>query len=229
MKKNNIGSKTSQQDMPRERLLKYGAHALADYELLAILLKTGLPGKSVLSLAQDVLKLRGGLVGLLVSDSESLRKIKGLGNAKIAEILAVTELARRFIQAELSTSEWVFASSEQVREFLLIHFKGLAEEQFGMILLDQQHRFLGFEILARGEVSTVGIPMRKLISNVLRYRAAAVVLVHNHPAHSRISSLEDKQATRSIEQGLTMVDVRMLDHFIVAGNSLISMKEEGGW
>lgn len=217
------------ESMPRERLLKYGAKALADYELLAILLKTGLAGKSVLQLAQEILAVRGGLVGLLVSDYEHLSGIKGLGQAKITEILAVKEMAARFVEAELKKSEWVFTSSETVKDFLLMNFKGLAVEQFGMLLLDQQHRYLAFEWLMLGEVAMVEVPMRRILSEVLRYKAAAVILVHNHPAHSIAASLEDKQATTQIEQALALIEVRLLDHFIVADNAVVSMREMGGW
>lgn len=216
-------------DMPRERLQRLGAAALADYELLAILLRTGSGGKNVLEFARELLAARGGLAGLFVSHFEELLAIKGLGKAKIAEILAVAELSRRFLHAELSRSEWTFAHADDVRDFLLVHYKHLGFEEMGMILLDQRHRFLAFERLVQGSAATLNVPVRALLEGCFRHHAAAVILVHNHPAGTPQPSQADCFTTRTLEQVLDMIDIRLLDHFIVAGNRVVSMRENGGW
>lgn len=215
--------------MPRERLQRLGASALADYELLAILLRTGSGGKNVLEFARELLAERGGLVGLFASRFEELLTVKGLGKAKIAEILAVAELSRRFLHAELSRSDWRFADADDVRDFLLVHYKHLGFEEMGAILLDQRHRFLAFERLAQGSAATLDVPVRPLLEAVLRHHAAAVILVHNHPAGTPEPSQADCSTTLTLEQLLDLIDVRLLDHFIVAGNHVVSMRESGGW
>ncbi|UJF23739.1 DNA repair protein RadC [Suttonella sp. R2A3] len=216
-------------DMPRERLLRLGAAALADYELLALLLRTGTREHDVLSFARTILNERNGLVGLLNSDQDDLAVIKGLGQAKIAELLAVMEIARRYANAEVSHSQWTFTSPQDVRDFLMLQYKGLQEERLGILLLNQGHRLLSFAHLANGSVAAVDVPIREILRRVLQSHAAAVIMVHNHPAQSLEPSASDQAVTRRIEESLTMIDVRLLDHFIVAGNTLVSMREQGGW
>ena len=216
-------------DMPRERLQRLGAAALADYELLAILLRTGGAGKNVLELARELLGTHGGLAGLFASRFENLLVHKGLGKAKIAEILAVAELSRRFLHAELTRADWVFENADDVRDFLLVHYKHLPFEEMGAILLDQRHRFLAFVRLAQGSAAAVELPFRALLEECFRHHAAAVIAVHNHPAGSPRASPADKTCTAKLESLLDMMDIRLLDHFIVAGNSVLSMRENGGW
>lgn len=222
-------SGTNPSDMPRERMQRLGAAALADYELLALLLRTGNRGEDVVAFARRVLAESGGLVGLLNHDHEQLLSIRGLGQAKIAELLAVTEIARRYIRAQVECASWSFTAPDDVRDFLMMHYKGLGYEQIGMLLLNQQHRLLAYTTLARGSTGQVSVPLRQLMSRVLTTHAAAVILVHNHPAQSSEPSPEDQRVTRKIEAALNTIDVRLLDHFIVAGNTLVSMREAGGW
>ena len=216
-------------DMPRERLLTKGAAALADYELLAILLRTGAKGVDVLRFAQDLLKARGGLVGLFNSRPADLQALRGLGKAKSAEILAVTELARRFMAEEMRHPSWSFSSPDDVRNFLLLQFKGQGLESFGVLFLNQQHGFIAFERLAAGAAAKVSVPVRQLIASALHHHAAAVILAHNHPAGSGAPSAEDRDVTRHLDDALALMDIRLLDHFIVAGNEMVSMRERGGW
>lgn len=225
------GAELSQnrQNMPRERMQRLGAEALADYELLALLLRTGNRGEDVVAFARRVLDESGGLVGLLNHDHERLLAIRGLGQAKIAELLAVTEIARRYVRATVESSAWSFTSPEDVRDFLLMHYKGLGYEQMGILLLDQQHKLLAYTALARGSAGQVNVPLRQLLNRVLSSHAAAVILVHNHPAHSTEPSSADRIVTQKIEHALELIEVRVLDHFIVAGNELVSMREAGGW
>ena len=134
-------------DMPRERMLHNGAQALADYELLAILLRTGSKGSNVLEFSRELLRVRGGLVGLFNSRAADLQAVRGLGKAKTAEILAVTELARRFMREEMRQPSWSFKTAADVRDYLLMQFKGQALEAFGVLFLNQQHGFIAFERL----------------------------------------------------------------------------------
>lgn len=219
-------------DMPRERILRLGASALSDAELLAILLRTGVVGKPVLAFAQELIASRGGLVGLLTSRKEHLLPIKGIGQAKTAEILAVTELCKRFIAADLQLPEWQFSSADDVRNFLLMHYKGLGFEEVAILLLNQKNQYLAYERIGQAfgsEVSQVNISCRKLVKSVLDSDAAAVVLVHNHPAQSTELSESDLQTTKFIENFLKPLGVRLLDHFVVAGNQVISLRETGDW
>lgn len=216
--------------MPRERLLTHGAQALADYELLALLLRTGGGGRSVLAFAQHILQLRGGLVGLLRSEQAHLQPIKGLGNAKIAEILAVAELAKRFVKAELQAREWRFQSSEDVRDFLLMHYKGLSSEEIGILLLDAQHQYLDFvSFREQSAPNEIALPMREIMRHVLRSNAAAIILVHNHPSGSIEISEADKNSTQRLLTLLSAIQVQLLDHFIVCDNQIISMREQQFW
>ena len=217
-------------DMPRERLLLQGAQALADYELLAILLRTGSKGSNVLEFSRELLRARGGLVGLFNSRAADLQAVRGLGKAKTAEILAVTELARRFMREEMRQPSWSFKSADDVRDYLLMQFKGQALEAFGVLFLNQQHGFIAFERLAAGAAAQVQeVPVRALIASALHHHAAAVILAHNHPAGSAEPSREDRDTTRQLDAALALLDIRLLDHFIVAGNELVSMRECGGW
>ncbi|MDO4643318.1 MAG: DNA repair protein RadC [Cardiobacteriaceae bacterium] len=223
------GIPNSTHDMPRERMLRAGAASLTDHELLAVLLRTGNKGKNVLDFARDLLQVRGGLVGLFNSRPADLQAIKGLGKAKIAEILAVTELARRFMTEEMRHSSWSFASPDDVREYLMMQFKGQSLESFGVLFLNQKHGFIAFERLATGTAGMVAVPVRSLFASALHHSAAAVILVHNHPAGSHHPSQDDREITQQIDAALRLMEIRLLDHFIVAGNTLVSMRECGGW
>lgn len=216
-------------DMPRERMLHSGAQALADYELLAILLRTGSKGSNVLEFSRELLRVRGGLVGLLNSRAADLQAVRGLGKAKTTEILAVTELARRFMREEMRQPSWSFKTADDVRDYLLMQFKGQALEAFGVLFLNQQHGFIAFERLAAGAAAKVSVPVRQLIASALHHHAAAVILAHNHPAGSGAPSAEDRETTRQLDAALALLDIRLLDHFIVAGNEMVSMRECGGW
>ena len=216
-------------DMPRERMLHHGAQALADYELLAILLRTGSKGSNVLEFSRELLRVRGGLVGLFNSRAADLQAVRGLGKAKTAEILAVTELARRFMREEMRQPSWSFKSADDVRDYLLMQFKGQALEAFGVLFLNQQHGFIAFERLAAGAAAQVQVPVRALIASALHHHAAALILAHNHPAGSAAPSRADRETTRHLDDALALMEIRLLDHFIVAGNEMVSMRERGGW
>lgn len=212
--------------LPREKLLTRGAAALADAELLAILLRTGLAGRSVLHMAQDILERQGGLAGLLHADLGSLQAIKGLGPAKCAEILAVMELARRATAQQLRERA-VFDTPDAVKSFLQMHLAHLQHEVFAVLFLDSQHRLIAMEELFRGTLTQTSVYPREVVLRALHHHAGAVILAHNHPSGSVRPSSADQHLTNTLQSALTLVDVRVLDHVIVAQGASLSMAEQG--
>lgn len=212
---------------PREKLIALGAGALADAELLALLLRTGTAGKHVLQLAQELLDHFGGLAGLLHAGLDELRAIKGLGgSAKRAELAAVLELARRAL-AEQLRERAVFDSPAAVSSYLQLHLAAKAHEVFAVLFLDAQHRLIALEELFRGSLTQTSVYPREVASRALQLRAAAVVLAHNHPSGSVEPSRADESLTQTLKAALALIDVRVLDHVIVAQGASLSMAERG--
>jgi DNA repair protein RadC len=211
---------------PREKLLARGPTALADAELLALLLRTGLPGHGVLQLAQALLDIFGGLPGLLHARPDDLKRIKGLGPAKRAEIAAVLEIARRALAREL-TDRPVFHAPGQVRDFLALHLGALQHEVFSVLFLDSQHRMLKLEEMFRGTLTQTSVYPREIVRRALELHAAAVILAHNHPSGVAEPSRADEYLTQQLKSALQLVDVQVLDHMIVAGSQVVSFAERG--
>lgn len=211
---------------PREKLLARGTSALSDAELLAILLRSGLRGKGVLQLAQELLDHFGGLAGLLHTDAQALRQIKGLGPAKRAEVVAVLELARRALMQPLH-SQPVFDSPQAVRQYLQLQLGARPHEVFAVMFLDSQHRLIALEEMFRGTLSQTSVYPREVVIRALSLNAAAVVLAHNHPSGSTQPSRADQTLTQTLKSALALVDVRVLDHFVVTSAQTLSMAEQG--
>jgi DNA repair protein RadC len=212
---------------PREKLLARGASALSDTELLALLLRTGTAGRSVLHMAEDVLLRFGGLAGLLHAGSEELRKVHGLGGpAKRSELIAVLELARRAVSEQLRARE-VFGSPDAVKNFLQLHLARRAHEVFAALFLDAQNRLIAMEELFRGTLTQTSVYPREVVLKSLQHHAAAVVLAHNHPSGTVQPSRADEALTQTLKAALALVDVRVLDHVIVAPGQALSMAEKG--
>ena len=224
---------------PREKLLARGPAALADAELLAILLRTGIVGKGVLQMAQELLdppvldpasgKVSGGfggIAGLLHASTSDLERIKGLGPAKRAELVAVLELARRALAQQLRERE-VFDSPNAVKHYLQLHLAAKRHEVFAVLFLDAQNRLLGMEELFRGTLTQTSVYPREVVLRALHHQAAGVVLAHNHPSGSVQPSRADEALTQTLKTTLALVDVRVLDHDIVAPGQALSMAEEG--
>ncbi len=211
---------------PREKLLARGTLALSDAELLAILLRSGLRGKGVLQLAQELLDRFGGLAGLLHTDAPALRQIKGLGPAKRAEVVAVLELARRALIQPLH-SQPVFDSPQAVRQYLQLQLGARPHEVFAVMFLDSQHRLIALEEMFRGTLSQTSVYPREVVMRALTLHAAAVVLAHNHPSGSTQPSRADQTLTQTLKSALALVDVRVLDHFVVTSTQALSMAEKG--
>jgi DNA repair protein RadC len=211
---------------PREKLLTRGAGALADAELLALLLRTGVKGVGVLQMAQDLLTRFGGVAGLLHANADRLADIKGLGPAKRAELIAVLELARRALVSELA-SQPVFEAPQAVRDFLCLHLQPLEHETFAVMFLDAQLRLIVFETLFRGTLTQTSVYPREVVKRALALNAAAVVLAHNHPSGLAEPSRADEFLTQSLRSALQLVDVRVLDHLVVARSGVVSLAERG--
>jgi DNA repair protein RadC len=212
---------------PREKLLARGAAALGDAELLALLLRTGMAGKNVLQLAQELLDTFGGIAGLLQTGVDDLRQVKGLGGpAKRAELTAVLELARRAM-AERLRERAVFDSPAAVSHYLQLHIASRPHEVFAALFLDAQHRLIAMEELFRGTLSQTSVYPREVVVRALHHHAAAVILAHNHPSGGVEPSRADEALTQTLKAALALVDVRVLDHIVVARGQTLSMAERG--
>lgn len=212
---------------PREKLLARGPGALSDTELLALLLRTGLAGKSVLQLASELLDRFGGLAGLLNANAQDLKSLKGLGGtAKRAELMAVLELARRAL-AERLRERPLLDNAETVKQYLQLHLAMRPHEVFAVLFLDSQHRLIALEELFRGTLSQTSVYAREVVLRALHHHAAAVVLAHNHPSGTPAPSRADEVLTQSLNAALALIDVRVLDHVIVAPGRAFSMAEQG--
>ncbi|HEY8050541.1 MAG TPA: DNA repair protein RadC [Ramlibacter sp.] len=212
---------------PREKLLARGAVALSDPELLALLLRTGTKERGVLQMAQEVLDRFGGIAGLLHTSACDLRQVKGLGGtAKRAELLAVVELARRATAQQLKERE-VFGSPGAVKQYLQLHLAHRPHEVFAVLFLDAQNRLVVLEELFRGTLTQTSVYPREVVRRALQLEAAAVVLAHNHPSGTVQPSRADEALTQTLKSALALIDVRVLDHVIVAPGDALSMAEKG--
>jgi DNA repair protein RadC len=226
---------------PREKLLARGPGALSDAELLAILLRTGIAGKGVLQMAEELLQLKnnssksnkdggeqgfGGIAGLLHATADDLKRVKGLGPAKRSEIVAVLELARRAMAQRLQERE-VFADPQAVKHYLQLHLAAKGHEVFAVLFLDSQNKLLAMEELFRGTLTQTSVYPREVVIRALHHGAAAVVLAHNHPSGSVQPSRADEALTHTLKAALALVDVRVLDHIIVGPGQALSMAETG--
>jgi DNA repair protein RadC len=210
---------------PREKLLDRGPQALSDVELLAILLRTGMAGKNVFELSQELLA-SGGIAGLLQATPGSLKQVKGLGPAKQAELLAVFEIARRAMLQRLQERE-AFHTPDAVKQYLQLQLAHKNHEVFAVLFLDSQNRLLAMEELFRGTLSQTSVYPREVVLRALHHQAAAVVLSHNPPSGSVQPSRADEALTQNLKASLALVDVRVLDHIIVGQGQSLSMAEQG--
>ncbi|WP_295961063.1 DNA repair protein RadC [Rhodoferax sp.] len=221
---------------PREKLLARGPAALSDVELLAILLRTGIEGKGVLQMAHELLQIQtpgngklgsfGGIAGLLNATADDLKPIKGLGPAKRAEIIAVLELARRAMAQKLQ-ERTVFTNPADLQHYLQLHLSAKNHEVFAVLFLDAGHRLLALEELFRGSLTQTSVYPREVVLRALHHQAASVVLAHNHPSGSVQPSSADESLTHTLRAALALIDVRVLDHIIVAPGETFSMAEKG--
>jgi DNA repair protein RadC len=213
-------------ERPREKLLARGAAALSDAELLAIFLRTGVTGMSAVDLARELLVKYGSLNGLFAADQADFCEVKGMGAAKYAQLQAVLEMSRRALQEEIQRGD-VLSSPRAVRDYLKLLLAGRGQEVFMVLFLDTQHRVIAFEELFHGTLSQTSVYPREVVKRALAHNAAAVILAHNHPSGVTEPSQADQLLTSALKQALALVDVTVLDHFVVAAGQTLSFAERG--
>ncbi len=213
-------------ERPREKLLARGAAAVSDAELLAIFLRTGLPGKSAVDMARDLLGHFGGLRALLKASQSDFCAEKGLGQAKYAQLQAVLEMARRHLAEELPERD-VLNDPRAARDYLRSRLRDLPHEVFAILFLDTRHRVIAFEELARGSLDGAAVYPREVLKAVLKHNAAAVILAHNHPSGISEPSAADRALTAQLKAALAAVDVRVLDHLVIGEGAPASFAERG--
>lgn len=215
-----------QQERPREKLLARGPGALSDAELLAIFLRTGVRGKTAVDLARDLLQQFGSLRGLLESERDALYATAGLGPAKYTQLQAILEMTRRYLGAQIERGD-VLGHPDATRDYLCAHLRAYRHEVFGCLFLDQRHRVIAFDELFHGTIDSASVHPREVVKQALARNAAAVILAHNHPSGVAEPSPADHHITQRLKAALALVDIRLLDHFIVGDGRAVSLAERG--
>ena len=213
-------------ERPREKLLQHGSGSLSDAELLAIFLRTGVSGKSAVDLARHLLSEFGSLRALLEADLRAFCRQLGLGPAKFSQLQAVLEMSRRHL-AERLRRDSALENPQAVRDYLKSLLRHEPHEVFGCLFLDSKHRMLAFEVLFRGSIDSASVYPRQVVKRALAHNAAAVIFCHNHPSGITEPSQADRTLTKRLIEALDLIEVRVLDHFIVGDGQPLSMVEHG--
>ena len=213
-------------ERPREKLLQRGAAALSDAELLAIFLRTGVVGKSAVDLARDLLNRFKSLTQMFAANETEFCAIHGMGQAKYVQMQAVLEMSRRALREEMLSGD-ALNSPQAVREYLQLLLRSRQHEVFMVIFLDAQHRVIAAEEMFHGTLTQTSVYPREVVKRALHHNAAAVIFAHNHPSGVAEPSDSDRLLTGALKQSLQLVDVRALDHIIVAGSCCLSFAEKG--
>jgi DNA repair protein RadC len=213
-------------ERPREKLIELGAEALSDAELLAIFLRVGVVGKSAVDLARDLLNQFGSLNGIFAATEHELSQVHGIGTSKYVQLQAIFELSQRALSEQLQVRD-VLNSPQAVRDYLVLKLGSLTKEVFLVLFLDTQNRLVATEEMFSGSLKETSVYPREVLKRALHHNAASVIFAHNHPSGIAQQSSADEQITKQLKQALDLVDVRVLDHFIVAGNQTLSFSEKG--
>ncbi|HCK82552.1 MAG TPA: DNA repair protein RadC [Candidatus Competibacter sp.] len=213
-------------ERPREKLLQRGAAALSDAELLAIFLRVGVPGRSAVDLARDLLKQHCGLRALLALDQAAFCETHGLGPAKYVQLQAVMELARRYLEENLQRVDAI-QSVADTRRYLMARLRHHPHEVFAVLFLDNKHRVIQFEELFFGTIDSSSVHPRQVIKRALYHNAAAAIVAHNHPSGVAEPSRADELLTVRLKEALALIDVRLLDHIVIGDSHAISLAERG--
>ncbi len=219
-------SKWPEHERPREKLLLRGPAALSDAELLAIFIRSGVPGKTAVDVARDLLTRYSGLRELLSAPPEELCEAPGLGEAKYVQLQASLEMGRRFL-AEKLKREVALGSTRETKDFLQAQLRDRKNEVFCVLFLDNRHRVLVFEELFQGTLNGTVVYPREIVKRALKHNAAAVILVHNHPSGVAEPSRADELLTIRLKEALTLVEIRLLDHLVVGDGEMVSFSERG--
>ncbi len=215
-----------EQERPREKLLNQGAHSLSDAELLAIFLRTGIPGKNAVELARELLDSFKGLRPLLEADLTSFCSHHGLGPAKFVQLQATIEMSKRHIMARLKTGD-AMTSPELAQQYLITQLRHHPHEVFACLFMNNQNQVLAFEPMFNGTIDAASVYPREVVKRALEHNAAAVILAHNHPSGIAEPSQSDERITEKLKQALALIDVRVLDHFIIGNGETVSLAERG--
>jgi DNA repair protein RadC len=213
-------------ERPREKLMQQGVAVLSDAELLAIFLRVGVTGKSAVDLARDLLTRFGSLNGIFSATLAEISQVSGMGTSKYAQLQAIFEMSRRALKEEMQMRD-VLSSPRQVRDYLCLRLGGLTREVFMVLFLDAQNRVLAQEELFSGTLTQTSVYPREVVKRALHHNAASVIFAHNHPSGVAQQSKADEMLTGALKQALALVDIRVLDHFVVAGNTTLSFAEQG--
>ena len=213
-------------ERPREKLIELGAEALSDAELLAIFLRVGVTGKSAVDLARDLLTQFASLNGIFAATEQELIQVHGIGASKYVQLQAIFEMSRRALNEQLQQRD-VFKSPQQVRDYLVLKLGSLTREVFLVLFLDTQNHLVATEEMFAGTLTQTSVYPREVVKRALHHNAASVIFAHNHPSGIAQQSQADELLTKQLKQALALVDVRVLDHFIVAGNNTLSFLERG--
>jgi DNA repair protein RadC len=216
----------SEAERPREKLLLHGESALSDAELLAIFLRTGVPGKSAIDLARDVLDAFGGLADVVYADQHSICQTRGLGMAKYVQLRATIEIGRRIVLAKARQLD-ALTSPDAARQFLTLKLRNLGHEVFVCLFLDTRHRVLAYEEMFRGTLTSASVYPREVVKACLAANAAAVIFAHNHPSGVAEPSETDVDITERLSHALALIDVRVLDHLVIGDEAPVSFAERG--
>jgi DNA repair protein RadC len=212
-------------EQPRERLMNEGPDKLTDAELLAIFLRVGVKGMSVVELSRKLLREFGNLRGLFNAKDEDLRKIKGMGTAKIATLRAIGALSKRWLKETVQDRHFIECSKD-VLDFLAQSFRDLKQEVFSVVFLDTKHRVLKTEELFQGSINTASVFPREVVKRALELGAAAIVAVHNHPSGNPEPSQEDRRVTEDLKNACRLMDISLLDHIVVGSNGYFSFADK---
>jgi DNA repair protein RadC len=213
-------------ERPREKLLAQGAQALSDAELLAIFLRVGVTGKSAVDLARDLLTGFGSLNGIFTASREAMTAIHGMGDSKFVQLQAIFEMSRRALQEQMRERD-TLTSPQAVRDYLKLKLGSLQREVFLVLFLDAQNRVVATEELFAGTLTQTSVYPREVVKRALHHNAAAVIFAHNHPSGVAEPGGADELLTKALKEALALMDVRVLDHFVVAGNASVSFAERG--
>jgi len=211
---------------PRERLIKHGAAVLSDAELLAVFLRVGVSGKSAVDLGRDMIGYFGSLNRLFSADLAEFSTLNGLGPAKYAQLQAVMELTRRALAEDMKTGD-ALSSPSAVKQYLQLMLGNRSYESFAVLFVDVKNRLIAAEELFRGTLTHTSVYPREVVKHALAHNAASIILAHNHPSGSPEPSAADHHLTQALKQALALVDIRVLDHFVVAGRHVYSFAEHG--
>jgi DNA repair protein RadC len=215
-------------ERPRERLIANGASALSDAELLAIFLRVGTKGKSAVDLARDLVGKFGSLHGLFSASQDQLTAVNGMGEAKFVQLQAVLEMAKRALHEQIKLTD-ALSNPRAVRDYLRMTLARLPHEVFVAVFLTAQNRVIAVDELFRGTLTQTSVYPREIVKRALAHNAASLILAHNHPSGEATPSQADRALTKTLAEALAVIDVRVLDHFIVAPGASLSFAEQGLW